>query len=243
MRGLWYLVTLTAATVWYGGRTILASWRGIPWQRGGVYDREEQGWGASLLKTNGITMVPVGLDRFDHEKPYVFASNHTSIVDIWAILAIVPGSVRFVAKQELFKIPVLGRAMRSAGHIFIDRRKMKSAFGAYEEAGASIRGGISAAVFPEGTRSPDGTLLPFKRGPFVLAIQAGVPIVPVFVTDGWKAIRPGSMKVRPQTLEIRFGDPISTAGLTAADRDTLAELTRNAVEQLRDPVDAPSRAR
>ena len=190
-------------------------------------------------------MVPVGLDRFDHDRPYVFASNHTSIVDIWALLALVPGSVRFVAKQELFKVPVFGAAMRSAGHIFINRQRLKSVFGAYDEAAATIRSGISAAVFPEGTRSTDGTLLPFKRGPFVLAIQAGVPVVPVFIPDGWKVIPSGSMRVRPppRSMEIRFGDPILTEGMTPDDRNTLAEKTRKAVEQLRDPVDPPVEGR
>jgi len=158
-------------------------------------------------------------------------------------MAALPHSLRFVAKQEMLKLPVLGRAMKAAGHIFIDRKRLKSAFGAYDTAAASIRNGISAAVFPEGTRSPDGAIIPFKRAPFVLAIAAGVPVVPVYIPDAWKILAPGSIRIRPGTVEVRFGDPIPTEGLTVEDRESLADRTRMAVEQLRNPVDPPTEAR
>ena len=234
-----YLVSLVLATGWYGPRIIVASWRGIKWEPGGFFDRESQGWGASLIKMNRIPIVASGLDRFDHRKPYVFASNHTSMVDIWALLAIIPNSLRFVAKEELFKVPVFGPAMTSAGHIPIHRARLKSAFGSFDEAATKIRSGISAAVFPEGTRSPDGKLLPFKRGPFVMAIQAGVPVVPVYVVDAWRILKPGVMRIKPAPLEIRFGEPIPTDGLSPDDRDALAQRTHDAVERLRDGVDGP----
>jgi 1-acyl-sn-glycerol-3-phosphate acyltransferase len=243
MRTVWYLLSLAGITLWIGTRSIVASWMGIRWKRGGYYDRGSRAWGATLLKANGIVLTTTGLDRLDPERSYVFASNHTSLVDIWALMAALPHSLRFVAKQEMLKLPVLGRAMRSAGHIFIDRKRLKSAFGAYDDAAVAIRSGISAAVFPEGTRSPDGTLLPFKRAPFVLAIAAGVPVVPVYIPDAWKILTPGSVRMRPGAVEVRFGDPIPTEGLTADDRGTLAERTRMAVEELRNPVDGPTGAR
>jgi 1-acyl-sn-glycerol-3-phosphate acyltransferase len=134
--------------------------------------------------------------------------------------------------------------MAAAGHIFIDRKRLKSAFGAYDAAAASIRKGISAAVFPEGTRSPDGTLQSFKRAPFVLAIAAGVPVVPVYIPDAWKILAPGTIRIRPGSVEIRFGEPIPTEGLTVEDRGALADQTRMAVEQLRrDTVDPRTEAR
>ncbi|MEE8361748.1 MAG: lysophospholipid acyltransferase family protein [Gemmatimonadales bacterium] len=243
MRTIWYLLSLAGITLWIGTGSIVASWMGVRWKRGGFYDRGSRGWGASLLKANGIRLTTTGLDRLDPDQPYVFASNHTSLVDIWALMAALPHGLRFVAKQEMLKLPVLGRAMRSAGHIFIDRKRLKSAFGAYDDAAAAIRSGISAAVFPEGTRSPDGTLLPFKRAPFVLAIAAGVPVVPVYIPDAWKILTPGSVRMRSGAVEVRFGDPIPTEGLTADDRGTLAERTRMAVEELRNPVDGPTGAR
>ena len=243
MRTVWYLLSLAGITLWIGTRSIVASWMGLRWKRGGYYDRGSRAWGATLLKANGIALTTTGLDRLDPERSYVFASNHTSLVDIWALMAALPHSLRFVAKQEMLKLPILGPAMRAAGHIFIDRKRLKSAFGAYDEAAAAIRSGISAAVFPEGTRSPDGTLLPFKRAPFVLAIAAGVPVVPVYIPDAWKILTPGSIRMRSGAVEVRFGHPISTEGLTADDRGTLAERTRMAVEELRNPVDGPTGAR
>lgn len=234
-----YLASLVIATVWYGPRIIVASWRGVRWEPGGFYDRESQGWGASLIRMNKIPLLPSGLDGFDHRQPYVFAANHTSMVDIWALLAIIPNSLRFVAKEELFSVPIFGPAMRSSGHIPIQRGKLRSAFGSYDAAGAKIRSGISAAVFPEGTRSPRGQLLPFKRGPFVLAIQAGVPVIPVYIVDAWRILEPGSVRIKPAPLEIRFGEPIPTTGLSADDRDALAQRTHDAVERLRDGVDGP----
>jgi 1-acyl-sn-glycerol-3-phosphate acyltransferase len=230
IRTLWYFVSLAATTVWYGSTTILASWFGAQWKPGGVYDRQQRGWGASSLRANGIKLDVSGLDRFPHDTPHVFASNHTSMVDIWALLAIVPGTSRFVAKQELLKVPFLGKAMYSAGHIFLDRKRLKSAFGAYDAAAETIRKGVSAVVFPEGTRSPDGALLPFKRAPFLLAIAAEVPVVPIYVHDAWKAIAPGSVKVHPGTVKVCFGDPISTKGMSPEDRDVLATRTRLAIE-------------
>lgn len=243
MRTLWYLLSLAGITLWYGTGSIIASWMGLRWKRGGHYDRGSRGWGTGLLRANGIALTTRGLDRIDPEQPYVFASNHTSLVDIWALMAALPHSLRFVAKQEMGKLPVLGRAMRSSGHIFIDRTRLKSAFGAYDAAAAAIQSGISAAVFPEGTRSTAGELLPFKRAPFVLAIAAGVPVVPVYIHDGWKILAPGSIRMRPGPVELRLGDPIPTKGLTAEDRGTLADRTREAVRQLRGPVAAPSGAR
>ena len=243
IRSVWYLISLVGITLWIGTRSIVSSWMGVKWKRGGYYDRGSRAWGAGLLKANGIGLTTKGLDLLDPDQPYVFASNHTSLVDIWALMAALPHSLRFVAKQEMLKLPVLGRAMQSSGHIFIDRKRLKSAFGAYDAAAASIRNGISAAVFPEGTRSPDGTLMSFKRAPFVLAIAAGVPVVPVYIPDAWKILAPGSIRIRPGSVEVRFGDPIPTEGLTVEDRGSLADRTRMAVEQLRNTVDPPTEAR
>ena len=116
------------------------------------------------------------LERLDRSRSYVFVVNHTSIVDIWALLVAVPNSFRFVAKQELSHVPVFGKAMQSAGNIFIDRGNLTSSFASYDVAAAQLRQGLSAMVFAEGTRSRDGRLLPFKKGPFILAIRAGVAI-------------------------------------------------------------------
>jgi len=116
------------------------------------------------VRTSGLDRLPKG--------GVVYASNHQSWFDIFALATTVPGQMRFVSKMELSKIPVLGRAMRSAGHIFLNRQVRGQAFGGLRRGSSAIRNGLSAVVFPEGTRSRTGLLQPFKKGPFVLAIAA-----------------------------------------------------------------------
>jgi len=168
----------------------------------------------------------------------VYASNHSSMFDIWALAATLPGSVRFVAKQELARVPLVGRAMIVAGHVTIDRAHPARAIEAYERAAAVIRSGISAVVFPEGTRSRTGELLPFKNAPFGLAIAAQVPVVPVYVRDTFTIMPKGRFFLRPRPIRIVIGDPIATTGLTLERRQELRDRVRAAVLQLKARVDA-----
>ncbi len=138
--------------------------------------------------------------------------NHVSWYDIFTLLAILP-RYRFVAKAELFKIPLFGPAARRAGTIPIQRENRKAAFQAYDEAAREIRGGASVVVCPEGTRGDSYALRPFKKGPFVLAIAAGAPIVPV-VVYGTREVQPkGSFVIRSGTVHVHFLDEIPTTGL------------------------------
>ncbi len=241
MKTLWHtlrlVVTVVGYTIWCGVSVIVAAWRRVPQRTGGVYDRMHRLWGAGLLAANGIEYRAVGLEQLEGGKPYVFASNHASLVDIWLLQAVLPHSFRFVAKAELLKIPVFGRAMRSAGNISIDRRKAKSALAVYGDAAEKIRSGLSAVVFVEGTRSPDGDLQPFKRGGFQLAIQAGVPVVPVYLSGTNRVLPSGSMKLRPGPVVAALGRPIETGGLAPADREELSDRVREAMELLRDRFD------
>jgi 1-acyl-sn-glycerol-3-phosphate acyltransferase len=134
--------------------------------------------------------------------------------------------MRFVAKKELFDIPLFGHALKAARHIRIDRRNLQAAFSAYEEAGKAVQDGISAIVFAEGTRSRNGRLQPFKKGPFVLAIAAQVEVVPVWLEGTYEALPPGGRYVRPGMVTIRFGTPVPTAGLTYEERDGLTDRVR-----------------
>jgi len=158
--------------------------------------------------------------------------------DIWALSAALPGSTRFVAKQELTKIPFFGSAMVAAGHVTIDRFNRGKAFEAYDRAAQTIKGGISTIVFPEGTRSRTGELLPFKNAPFGLAIAAQVPLVPVYVHNTFEILPKGAWRMRRLPIRIRIGAPIPTVGLTLDDRDQLRERTRAAIEALRARVDS-----
>ena len=229
MRTLRYLLVLLVATVWYGTRVIVLALVGVRHQPGGsVYDELQRGWARALLRATGITVELVGAERLP-PGPVVYISNHASFVDIWALLAVLPGSPRFVAKKELQRFPVLGGAMRALGHITIDRSNRVSAFAAYDQAAEAIRAGVSAVVFAEGTRSRTGKLLPFKKGPFVLAVAAQVPVVPVFCANTFERMKKGSITPSSGTVEVRVAPAIPTAGLTYDLREELSHQARDAV--------------
>ncbi|BDG06452.1 lysophospholipid acyltransferase family protein [Anaeromyxobacter oryzae] len=159
--------------------------------------------------------------------PLIFASNHESALDIWVLLSIVPRSIRFVAKQELFRIPIFGTYMRLGGHIPVDRGHHARAVASLRRAGEAVRGGISLIVFPEGTRSLDGRVQPFKKGPFVVAMEAGVPVVPVAIS-GTGLITPKKViAVTPGTARVAFGEPVDPR--TFPDKNALLTEVRRRV--------------
>jgi 1-acyl-sn-glycerol-3-phosphate acyltransferase len=236
--GFWFVLSCLAITAYYCAVVILASLAGLPQRPNGIYDRAAREWGRKNLAANRLKVSVAGQESIP-EGPVVFVSNHVSFVDIWALVAFLPGTVRFLAKRELLHVPIFGWAMRSAGHIPIDRKNRQAAVDACGEAGSMIRGGTSAIVFGEGTRSRTGQLLPLKKGAFVLAIQAGVPVVPVFL-DGTYAVLPkGTIFLRRRPIQMRIGEPISTTGLSYSDRDALTARCREALVALRDHVDGP----
>ena len=199
---------------------------------GGVYDWASIDWSRDILSAAGTPVLAEGLENIPRDQPVMYASNHSSMFDIWALFATLPGSVRFVAKRELFRIPLLGRAMLAVGHVPIDRSARKSAFQAYDEAARRIRGGTSVLVFPEGTRSRTGELLPFKNAPFGLAIAAQVPIVPVYLHHTFEILPKGAWRLRPQPIRLLVGTPIATKGLSPDDRERLREEVRAAMVAL-----------
>jgi 1-acyl-sn-glycerol-3-phosphate acyltransferase len=232
IRALWLCLTALVMTAWHGGRVIVASFAGVPYEPRGFYDREQAAWGRRLLRLNGARLRVEGLERLEQSGAYVFVANHASLVDIWALLAAVPQSVKFLAKRELLHWPLFGRVLRAAGHLPIDRGDMRHAVAAYDEAAAKIRLGTSAAVFAEGTRTTTGDLLAFKRGPFVLAIRAGVPVVPVWIGGTFGMLPRGSLRFRPGEVVVRLGEPMPTAHLSHDDRERLAQEARGAVARL-----------
>src|SRR5262245_21184446 len=175
---------------------------------------------------SGMRLSVASRGTLDPTRPYVFMANHLSTVDIFALVVALPVPFRFIAKKQLGRIPLFGWAMRAGRFIFIDRQNPLAARRSIEEARTRIRGGESVLVFPEGTRTRDGTLGPFKTRGFHLAIDAGVPVVPV-ASAGTRELMPrGSLTVRPGKILVTIGEPVSTEGLTAEDRNTLVDRVR-----------------
>ena len=237
IRTLWYYVVLLTTSIVHASGAVLAGLFRVKNRRGGIYDWSTEDWSRDILKAAGTPVLAEGLERIPRNQPVIYVSNHSSMFDIWALSATLPGSVRFLAKQELFKIPLLGPAMRAAGHIPIDRAARKKAFEAYDEVGKMIRAGFSSpVVFPEGTRSRTGELLPFKNAPFGLAIAAQVPIIPVYVHHTFEILPKGAWRLRPRPIKLLVGDPIETKGLQSADRERLRDEVRAAMVALQSKV-------
>ncbi len=162
IRTLFFYVVLLASTMVHGIAAILAGIFRVKSRR--VYDWGTQDWARWNLWAAGTPLDVQGMERVPRGTPVVYASNHSSMFDIWALSLVLPGSTRFVAKHELTRVPVMGPAMLRAGHVTIDRFNRKRAFEAYERAAATIKSGISTIVFPEGTRSRTGELRPVRAG-------------------------------------------------------------------------------
>ncbi len=233
IRTLWYYVVLAVSTIIHATVAVVAALFRVRNRVGGVYDWASTDWSRDILRAAGTPVIAEGLENIPRDRPVLYASNHSSMFDIWALLATLPGSVRFVAKRELFRIPLLGRAMLAVGHVPIDRAARKKAFEAYDEAARTIqRGTSSIGVFPEGTRSRTGELLPFKNAPFGLAIAAQVPIVPVYVHHTFEILPKGAWRLRPRPIQLLVAPPIATRGLRPDDRDRLREQVRAAMVAL-----------
>ena len=216
---------------WWGSGVVVSALVGVRYRPGNIYDRSGREWGRGMLRFCRITVRVASRERIPAGSA-VFMSNHASQIDIWALLALLPGSVRFVFKKRMVWIPLMGLAMRR-GQAHPDRSQVQSrAFCSYDEAAKPIQGGISAVVFAEGTRSRDGRLKPFKRGPFVLAIAAGAPVVPVFCDDTYERMPKGSIGPRAGPITMQIGSPIPTRGMAYEDRDQVSEAARRAVIEL-----------
>ena len=177
------VITAFIITLFLGSAVIVASLIGVRDKPGGLFDNAPRWWSRALLFAAGVKVRVHGLKNLSRTEPHIFASNHVSWFDVPALASVLP-RYKFVAKAELFKVPVFGRAMRSAGMIEIQRENRKAAFGAYEIAADRIKEGNSVVVFPEGTRGRAYPLRPFKKGPFVLAIAAGAIALSGFIEGG-----------------------------------------------------------
>jgi len=189
-------------------------------------------WAPGLLRGAGARVEVEGGGELGAASAYVFASNHQSMIDIPVLFVALRTPLRFVVKRELLAVPFLGWYVRAMGMVSVDRGAPRRALSSMRRVPEILRAGQSIACFPEGTRSRDGAIHPFKGGSFAMAIEAGVPVVPVALIGTGDVLPTHGFRVRPGVIRVRVGRPIPTSGLDVRERSELAGRVRDEVERL-----------
>ena len=198
---------------------------------GRLYARHARLWGRLGLALNGVSVSLSGAENLP-DGPVIFMSNHQSNFDILSLLAAIPRQIHWIAKKELFEIPVFGSSMRRGGYIPLDRGDGRKALQSMDEAAITIQQGKSVVLFPEGTRTQDGNLLPFKRGGFILARKAAVPVVPVTITGSGKINPANKIRLYSGSIRITLHPPVLVpSGLRRSESETwMMEAVREQIE-------------
>ncbi|OLD58282.1 MAG: hypothetical protein AUI33_17795 [Ignavibacteria bacterium 13_1_40CM_2_61_4] len=186
-----------------------------------------------LLAVCGIRVEVLGAERINSSQNYVFVANHASLFDIPAVVAGMPSNVRLIYKKELERVPFIGWALYiGRTYIPINRGHKQEAMRSMEEAARTIARGASVLIFGEGTRSTDGRLQPFKRGPFKLAVQAGIPVVPLTINGSFRILPKGSLRPRPGSIALVLDNPIIPPGANGKDAELhLRDQVRGTIER------------
>ena len=182
----------------------------------------------SALRIAGVKVETEGREELERSRSYIFMCNHISNLDAPIVVPVLPGRTSILVKKELFRIPILGWAMRMASLVPVDRSDRDSAISSIEKAAKVMKSGLHMMIYPEGTRSTDGGLLPFKKGPFHLALNTGVPVVPVTILGSLEMMPKGKTRIRAGIARVIFHQPIDPARFK--DRDELIEAVRRSIE-------------
>jgi 1-acyl-sn-glycerol-3-phosphate acyltransferase len=218
------------ATLFFGVMSILTAW--LP-GASRFYSFWARSWAQIILF---FARIPLRVEVAESARALpgaIFMPNHESALDILALFLAIPQNIKFVAKASLFKIPILGWSMRLAGFVSVDRGDKEKAREAIGGIAKELSKGSSVHVFPEGTRSRDGTLGPFKKAGFLLAIKTGLPIVPVGISGAREILRRGDFRLHRGLISVKVGEPIPTEGLHVADRGALVAKAREEIVRLR----------
>uniref|UniRef100_UPI004056556A lysophospholipid acyltransferase family protein n=1 Tax=Candidatus Electronema sp. TaxID=2698783 RepID=UPI004056556A len=237
LRGLLALFTIPPLTA----AVCLSAMIDVRWFRKSKAKAQQfpRAWGRLLCWIANIRVRVEGGEDLDPAKPYIFIGNHCSMADIMAFSGYIRHDYRWIAKKELFNIPVFGTGMKAVDYIPIDRSHGREAVQSLNDAAQRIAEGCSVILFPEGTRSPDGHLQPFKTGAVMLAIKAGVELVPVGFNGTHQALPKGKLLSRGGEVVLRIGTPMLTAGFKAKDKQELAALLQQRVAELLEPCHLP----
>lgn len=186
-------------------------------------------WAKGILIVSGIKVNINGFSNIDPSRSYIYMCNHQSNFDIPVLLGCLPVQFRWLAKAELFKIPIFGRAMRGAGYVAIDRFNRQSAFNSIAEVSQKMKNGVSVMIFPEGTRSKDGKIGSFKKGGFIMAVDSRVPIIPLVILGTRSIMEKGDMRINPGDVSMQIGQPVETATYTRETKDDLIKSVRGVI--------------
>jgi 1-acyl-sn-glycerol-3-phosphate acyltransferase len=195
-------------------------------------------WSWLILCVGGVSLRVSGLHQIDSRRQYIFMVNHQSNLDIPVLHQSLPGfQLRWLAKKEILWVPFLGWAMWAARHIAVDRGDQNDAMGSLKKAQERMTSGVSIVFFPEGTRSSDGRLLPFKRGGFLLAIKTQTPIVPVTIDGSGKILAKGDWRFRAGEIRVTVGAPVSVEGTGVKNLRALSERVRDLIAANLNPAE------
>ena len=186
-------------------------------------------WAKCILSISSITVTVKGLSNLKPGKSYIYMPNHMSNFDIPVLQAYLPVQIRWLAKAELYKIPIFGQAMKSAGYISIDRSDRRSAIESLNQAANIIRNGVSVVIFPEGTRSRTRKIQPFKKGGFFLAVDSGVSIVPIIIHGTDQIMPTKEISIRPGKVTLEITKPIRSSNYTRRTKEDLIKKVRNII--------------
>ncbi len=211
--------------------------------KGRLFRIVSKAFSRATLGIFGIRVEAHGLENIDPRRPYVFMSNHASHADSPALVLAIPQPLHFVFKKELARIPVFGWALLALGQIMVDRADRRQSRLSLDAGLSGLSGSNSVLVYPEGSRSRDGLLQPFKKGGFHMALRAGLPIVPVRVSGSREIVAAGTLRVRPGTVRIDLLPPVATEGMSPADLPALVETVRAAILSPESPGDAVATGR
>ena len=198
-------------------------------RRGRLAHRTARLWAKTVLLTSRVKVAIDGREHVQGQGPYVFMSNHQGSYDIFALLGALPVDFKWLAKKELFSIPLLGWAMSAAGYISVDREGTRDTVKAMNEAAQKIQDGASVVIFPEGTRSPDGLIQPFKKGGFSLAIKSQSPIVPVAISGSREILPKDQWRIHPGRIRICLYMPLETRGASLGDWKEIMDRVHEAI--------------